>query len=919
MIKKSFFIFILFFLPVCVYGLNIKWAKQQNTDKIIFLFKNEVEFNAKREGATLISIKIPLKYWEKEPKPQKYLLKPSLNLVKSIRLSTSGIDIETKSPAFGFVFYKIKNKVYLDVFKDELGKFWIKKEKKQKDKSSKKVSVQKEKSSNAQIPFPKEQKKEVKIKKEPKKEVKVQKKEIIKESSSKELKKKIVQKKEKKEKKVPAQGVIYKGSWLKAPVKQRTYDNPFYLFVLKSSAEKKIQKKIETKKVEKKTSLKKQKEEKKKKEEPPDPKVQLYQARAAFINKDYETAKSIYEALRAKKSLPPKIMIQVLYDLGDLYIQLYKDKLEDHYNDVVGILKEAFYYDPDYYRVPELITKLMWVNLKLGNLEEGMGYFNFLKKFYPKSKYIGVALFYLGDFYFKRKKYDKALKYLYESVDSYPTSKFIKQSSIELAITYDKLGFNKKAWKVIEYIQKRWFRYYLEDPDFLKLAASIALKNKLYKEAKDFLWRYYNIFPKAKDLDIVLAHIGDCYLLLKKKKAAKKIYERVVKLFPDKEGALIAKMRLAEEGIYDEFSIKSMFSIFDRPFNLRPVEVYKEIVQKHPKSPLAPLAQLKLISWYIWRGKYSKALEEMVNFKKLFPKSDFLNKAMELGKSAFAKEILRLVKNGIYQEAVKVWNKYPFFQEDIKKTNPEVPLAIALAMWKLGKIKKAILLADQTLKNQRKKKLFEDALNLLLTIYLETEKWDKIIELYSKFSKKVTSPYLMEQFKYAYALALEVEDKGSIDIWKSLLNSKNLTELQKGYVFYFVAKHSLKKENYEDVYDYSQQALAVFLEKDKKSNIDKIKDCFEMLVKVTKDSGRLLEAIEWAEREKEYISKSDLLEWTYYNYRLANLYKEAGYEDKWKKILKELKDKYPNSYYGKLAALDLEGIGFRSKIKNILK
>ncbi len=910
MIKKIFKIFfilaILAFLPISAYGLSVKWIKLQNTDKIIFLFKNKLEFKVKREASTIISIIVPQKYWEKEPKPLENILKPSLNLVKSIKLSSSGINIETKDPAFGFVFYKIKNKVYLDVFKDELGKFWIKKEKKQEKESSKKISDKKEKSSNAK---PSSFKKEG-AKKEEKRNSKAKKVEIKKPKKF---------KNKKREEKIPAQGVIYKGSWLKAPVKQRTYDNPFYLFVLKSSAEKKIQK-IDTKKLEKKTPLKKQKEsKKKKKEEPPSPKVQLYQAKAAFINGDYEAAKSMYEVLRARKDIPPKIMIQVLYDLGDLYIQLYKDKLEDHYNDVVGILKEAFYYDPDYYRVPELITKLMWVNLKLGNLEEGMGYFKFLKKFYPKSRQIGVALFYLGDYYFKRKEYNKALKYLYKSVDSYPTSKFIKQSSIELAITYDKLGFNKKAWKVIEYIQKRWFRYYLEDPDFLKIAASIALKNKLYKEAKDFLWKYYNIFPKAKDLDIVLAHIGDCYLLLKKKRAAKKIYEKVVKLFPDREGALIAKMRLAEEGIYDEFSIKRMFSVFDRPFNLRPVEVYKEIVQKHPKSPLAPLAQLKLISWYIWRGKYSKALEETVNFKKLFPKSDLINQAIKLGKSAFAKEILRLVKNGVYQEAVKIWNKYPSFQEDIKKVDPEVPLAMALAMWKLGKLKKAILLANRTLENQRKKQLFENALNLLLTIYSEAEEWDKIIELYSKFSKKNISPYLMDQFKYAYALALEAKDKGSIDIWKSLLDSKNLTELQKGYVFYFIAKHSLREENYEDVYDYSQQALAIFIEKNKKANLDKIRDCFEMLIKVTKASGRLLEAIEWAEREKEYISKSDLLEWTYYKYKLANLYKEAGYKDKWKKILKELKDKYPNSYYGKLAALDLEGIGFQSKIKSLLK
>ncbi len=900
-----------------LFALTFKWKKAQDSDRIVLNFVNPLNFSVKRSADDKISILIPDKQWVKESKPTQKKINLNLNLINSVQLNPSGIDIITKTAAFGFVFYKDKKgSLVIDVFKDKLGIYWNKEKKQAKgiknNSKGLKVKQQRQKNQHSGVRKGNIVQKKVESKKKiysSKSDLKV----------DKNIEKKPRPRKE--EKKIPAKGVDYKGAWLRAPVKKTTYEKPFLLF-LPEVKKKPVQKidKGKKKKSPKGTNRKKEKG-KKKQEVELSPELQLKQAMVAVINGDYLAAKEIYETLRRRSNLSPDIMIKVLYGLGDLYIRLYKDKLKEKYSDVVGMLNEAFYYNPKYFRVPELIVKLMWVNMEVGNFEEAVGYFSYLQHHYPKTTQMALALYYMGSFYLKRGEYDKGAKYLYQVVEKYPTSKFVREASVKLAICYNRLGLKKKAWKIVEYVQKRWPRYYLKDPNFLKVAADIAFKNKLYLKSKHYLWQYFNVYPKAKDLDLILTKIGDLYLLLNQKKMAKRIYNRVITLYPGKEGELIAKMRLAEEGIYDKFSIKQMFSVFDRPFNLRPVEVYKDIVKNHIKSPLAPLAQVKLISWYLWRGNYSKALKEVNNFYRLFPKSDLIVEAEDLGKRALAKGIIKLVKSGIYKRAIDFWQKYQFLHDNIDKVNPEAPLYIALSMWKLGKIKEAIDLARLSLKDAAPEKVMEEGLNLLLNIYVSGGQWGKIINLYNKYAnKKGIKPYLKDQFDYAYALALESKNNPtSFQIWRKLENSDNLTELQKGYVCYFLAKHYMQKENFEEVYLYAQQALSVFIELAKDKNLDKIQSCFDMLINVTRASGRILEAIEWAERSKKFVPKDDSLAWTFYKYRLASLYKEAGYMDKWKNILKDLKEKYPNSYYGKLAAMDLEGLRIQSKISSILK
>jgi tetratricopeptide (TPR) repeat protein len=60
-----------------------------------------------------------------------------------------------------------------------------------------------------------------------------------------------------------------------------------------------------------------------------------------------------------------------------------------------------------------------------------------------------------------------------------------------------------------------------------------------------FLWAL-NIMPNLPDADIVLTRVGDTYKFEGDHNAAKDIYRRVVNMFPDTDGALVSRIRLAE-------------------------------------------------------------------------------------------------------------------------------------------------------------------------------------------------------------------------------------------------------------------------------------------------------------------------------------------------------------------------------------
>ena len=645
----------------------------------------------------------------------------------------------------------------------------------------------------------------------------------------------------------------------------------------------------------------------------------IFQIKLQINNGELDTALQDLEILYNDVRLPPKYREEVLYYLSDLYFQLYNDKLKENYMKISNILQEAIHLFPKSMYLPIWLLKLCYLNIKVGNIEEAKGYFALLKNKFPKSSYVADAYYYWGEYYLSKKDYIHAMESFRTIVEEYQSSKSVKDAAVNLARVLFKLQMYQKSWIVMKYLEQRWPLFYQKDPDILKLAGFIAMYNKKYDTSLQYYWKYYNILPKVEDADMILTRIGDIYLKKGQIPYAKKMYLYVATKYPDKEGGLIAKMRLAEEGIYDEPTVKDMFSVFDRPYNLRPVRIYTEIVTKHPKSPLAPLAQLKLAMWYLWKKNYQNCLKEVKKFYEMFPNSDLKQKALYVGRVALNSLIQKAIKDNMYSLILSTWYKYNFLHKDLTKIDPSTKIAVAISLWRTGNPAKGLKLAKPLIERTDLKEGFLASLELILNIYLESESWKEIEELGDRFlTDKRLTPNLRSQLKYSYVLAKINLGKGdeTLPYLKELALDDNISEKQRGYVFYFLAKQELNREDLEKVYIYAQEALDIFLQKDK--NNPNILDCFNMLINVTKRAGRILESIEWALRLKKYLPKdSPLLPSLEYN--LADLYLKAGYKDKWKKMLLQIKDKYPDTFYGELASNELKGISLREEAKKYIQ
>ena len=638
----------------------------------------------------------------------------------------------------------------------------------------------------------------------------------------------------------------------------------------------------------------------------------LLEAQTDVAATDYKAAVSKLERLKAVVGLPAEMREDVLYTLADVYNQIYKDDLEN-FEKIQTAYVQAMNANPGSRRVPDALINLGLLNLKMGNIPEATAYFNLLKNKYPNDLNVPYISYYWGDYYFKRKEWRKAADNFQNLVQVYPDNKLVREAALGLAQSLDKLGYYQQAYQIMDYIDKRWPRFYVEYPPFLRLYADISFLLEKYDQAKEYYWTFYNMEPDAQGNDIVLARLGDIYLNKGKIEAAQELYEESASKYPDSEGGLVAKMRLAEEGIYDEPTMTQMSAVFDRPFNLRPQEIYTQIVRDHPQSPLAPLALLKLSMWRFFNKDYSGSLKAVQDLLEKYPDSKLVERGEEMARRVFTKAVPALVKDENYGRIVTYWEKYGDMFADQEKLDGDTRMAVAQSFWKRGAPEKALELIDVYLEDKQEPRFTEMALDMALTIKLDQHAWNDVIDLVERAEKnwKLSEPQ-KRQIDYAKALAYESlgETGNASPLWSKLAADAELSAASRAYAMYYMAKNALKEQDLRKVFVYAQESLTLFLETG--GDREKIKDCILMTIYAAESSGRYREALKWANKYDTYIPESDP-EWASSRFRLAKLYRETGATDQWKRLMQEIAEKKPETLYGKMASSALETFALEQK------
>ena len=642
----------------------------------------------------------------------------------------------------------------------------------------------------------------------------------------------------------------------------------------------------------------------------------LNTAETHMANGEYDSAESVLEQMLAQPGLTGDLREDVLYSLAEVYSQLYADDPSGNFDKIEGAYQAAMNANLASPRVPGALLNLGLINLKANNLPEAKAYFNMLATKYPNDPNIPYISLYWGEYHHRRGEYRQAADRFQEVIQKYPDNRRAKDAAYMLADSLQHLGFYDQAYQIVDFIDKRWPVYFVENPDFLRMFGEIEDRLGKLDSAKEHFWTYYNLDPQAADADLVLARIGDIYLRQGNKDAARKIYEKTVADFPDKDGGLISMMRLAEEGIHDAPTLSEMVSVFDRPYNLHPQEAYQKIVAEHPESRLAPLAQLKLGMWYFWNKRYSDALVAAQDLIEKFPKSELVDRAKELADHTFALAVPQLVADGNYPRVVEYWEKYGFGKDYGEDVDDATRLKVALSYWKVGRPDDSLAMLQKYLGPKMVPGSSEPALDMAVSILVDRQAWHDIADLADHVSTQWTlSPRQQRQVDFARAISLENLGQAdqSTPLWRKLAADTSVRPGARAYATYYMAKDAQKTQDLQRVFAFAQEALDLLLQV--QGDKEKIKDCMQMSIDATERSGRYEEALKWAKEYARYIGEDDP-EWPAARFHLAQIYREAGSVKDWLGVLQEIKEKKPDTLYARLATTAMDTYNLERDARN---
>ncbi|MDL2210753.1 tetratricopeptide repeat protein, partial [Desulfovibrio sp. OttesenSCG-928-O18] len=640
---------------------------------------------------------------------------------------------------------------------------------------------------------------------------------------------------------------------------------------------------------------------------PPDPVEALAEIHKDISSRKYQDALDKLTPLLVHPELTRDQTEEILHLHAEMLFMAHQDKLSENFDAITSATIAAMNYNQESPRNAGAYLRLGYINLQVGNTVEADAYFTRLRRQYPLDENIALTYYYWGNYYYDRGEMQKAADEFQYIVSNFSENKIAREASLGLARCYNALGYYQEAFDIIDYVERRWPRLYLESPPVLELMGDIAFRKGDLDFALDRYSIYYNLMPNGPKADVILSRIGDVYTLKRQLGAAKTAYSEAERLFPGKDGGLVAMMRLAEVGINDTPEIETMFSVFKGPANFKTQEIYNKIIKDHPESELVPLARLKLAMWYFVNNRYEEALAACTELVKQYPKHELVPYAEEVAMKAFSALAAEGATQNRAGQVIASWSANPIIRKQEEALSPESRVALATSMEKQNDPDGALKMLNPLFLGRKDPNFAEQGLHLALSIYLEHDMWADIEKLAEQISLWELTPPTKDKLDYALALARENQGKSveAVPLWSRLAGTGRLAEDQQAQSEYFLAMDAKNTNRLQEAYIFGRSSLNRFLqmgkvnpEKDSTGRINSLRD---MLMGVCEMSGRFDEALGYAQ---DYLTgladnapqRPSILT------SMARIYHKKGDIPEWRRRLTEVRDKYPDTVYGKTAA-----------------
>ncbi|MFH1057388.1 MAG: tetratricopeptide repeat protein, partial [Pseudomonadota bacterium] len=315
-----------------------------------------------------------------------------------------------------------------------------------------------------------------------------------------------------------------------------------------------------------------------------------------------------------------RLAAEASFRRADAFFYQHERNIQPVFWDVMAFYQQALERHPDSDQAPWALLMMGKASNLFGEPYRAQGYFEWVIKDYPKSDYAPLAMVQRGQAYLAQLDYNHALEEFRQVAERYPDHRYRKDAEWGLVQAYFGLAAWDRASALLGDMLARQPRLYLEEPEVLYYLGEAQFQQRKYSEARAaFLW-VLNLKPDIRDNDIILARVGDTYQYEGEHKAAQDVYKQVVNLYPNSDGALVARIRLAES---PEKDAQHPWDIFQVKATTDALKTYQEIAEKHASRAVGQLAQLKLGVYYYKTKDYPQSLAALEKLLTDNPRSPF--------------------------------------------------------------------------------------------------------------------------------------------------------------------------------------------------------------------------------------------------------------------------------------------------------
>lgn len=659
-------------------------------------------------------------------------------------------------------------------------------------------------------------------------------------------------------------------------------------------------------------------------EKPAEPEKMLQEAQRLLEEKQFESAISSFEEIRALPNLDPELLEIVLYRISDCVWERYADDALAGYEAIISTTNEALNFNLRSKRVPDALIRLGLANLKVDNLVDAQGYMEALGRRYPD--YPGVAQGYtaLGEAFLKQGKNAEAEKYFSYVLDKYSESSHLLATSVGLAKALHNQKKYERAHVILDFISKRWPRHYVEDPSYLLLQADNEIALNATDKVLQTFWLFFNLDPQREGNEHILLQMGDIYLKQSMGKSADFMFREILRRYPESAEAVTAKLRLAEKGIYESpLDYDTMTKVFARGAKPSLWQVYTEVAETSDTNSEAVLCRLKKVMWQYWNKQYTDAMGLGAEFIDAYPEHPDREKVRDIIWLSFKHELDNSLTEQNFGRILILWNGFPLVRERYGAIDPRLRYALAQGCLERGNDRQALTLLGDFLRSPMDPNFGELAFTEFFNRYLAAGDWNNILDLGNIVASWPMQPQLRRQLDYAMALSAQNLNLGApaLAMWRGLAKRDDIPLYQRAYATYFLARDAEQRKDIKDSYDLNKEVIALFTqlheERSDKADPMRIKEAMNSLMDICEVGNRIPEALQWVGRYRDFVPEgSD--EYPALRFRESRLYRKLGDTNRSRALLEEIVRRAPDTPYGKAAAAELHTFDVSRDLQNFM-